>query len=429
MSDQKDSQTIIGAGRVFAEGREALDLTREQTADILNLSVRMVRALEESKPDQLPEKVYVNGYIRSYAKLLGLASQPLIDAWWAQHSEQANNINAAEPVFDRASGEKVLRPFKMGRWAALALVLSAGFVYFVTNSDQGGVEEDASEASQPALAMPEADQAEVLGDRSPAQGLDALAPEADPVDSEFVADDGTEDVAGLAGTELAVAAPGQVPPDQESLALETILESQQQAIVVAQDISRRAPERPQEGVQESVQEVEDASQIAADPVTDEQTSSQMLAFATPGETQGQQDAGSASAEEPTAIDDQFTESAELAQEAAALEERELPTAYALPRLTALGDDEIQLSFTSDCWFELRDEAGVLLYADLGRTGQARRYIGAGPFRIKLGYSPGVRLMFNGGEVDLQPFTRWDVANLTVGADAPSDSASEPSPST
>jgi cytoskeletal protein RodZ len=77
MSDQKDSQSIVGAGKVFAEGREALDLTREQTADILNLSVRMVRALEESKPDQLPDKVYVNGYIRSYAKLLGTGSSAL----------------------------------------------------------------------------------------------------------------------------------------------------------------------------------------------------------------------------------------------------------------------------------------------------------------------------------------------------------------
>ena len=421
MSDQKDSQSIVGAGKVFAEGREALDLTREQTADILNLSVRMVRALEESKPDQLPDKVYVNGYIRSYAKLLGLAAQPLIDAWWAQHAEQANDMSAPEPAFERASGEKAVRPFKMGRWAMLALVLSAGFVYFVTNSDQSSVDEDTFEASQPALAMAEADQAEAPDDRSPAQGIDASAPEADPVDAEFVADGGTEDVAGPAGSEMAVAASGQVLPGQESQALESTLGSQQQTIVVAEDSSRGAPER--------VQEVEDASQIAADPVTDEQTSSQMLAFATPGETQGQQDAGSASIDESTAIDDQFTEAEELGQQAAEPEERERPTAFALPRLTALGDDEIQLSFTSDCWFELRDEAGVLLYADLGRTGQTRRYIGAGPFRIKLGYSPGVRLMFNGGDVDLQPFTRRDVANLTVGANAQSGDASEPTPST
>jgi cytoskeleton protein RodZ len=420
MSDQKDSQTIVGAGKVFAEGREALDLSRDQTADILNLSVRMVRALEESKPDQLPDKVYVNGYIRSYAKLLGLAAQPLIDAWWAQHAEQANDKSAPEPAFDRASGERAVRPFKMGRWAVVALVLSAGFVYFVTKSNQSGVEEDSFEASQPALAMAEADQAEAPDDRSPAQGVDASAPEAYS-DDVVVAGGGTEDVVGPAGSELAVAASGQVLPDQEPQALESTLGSQQQAIVVAEYSTGGAPER--------VQEVEDTGQIAADPVTDEQTSSQMLAFATPGETQGQQDAGSGSVEEPTGIDDQFTEAADLVQEAAEPEERERPTAFALPRLTALGDDEIQLSFTSDCWFELRDEAGVLLYADLGRTGQTRRYIGAGPFRIKLGYSPGVRLMFNGGDVDLQPFTRRDVANLTVGANAQSGDASEPTPST
>ena len=87
MSEQKDSQFITGPGKVLAEGREALDLSREQTADVLNLSVRVIRAIEESDPEKLPDSVYVNGYIRSYAKLLGLAAQPLIDAWWAHHAK------------------------------------------------------------------------------------------------------------------------------------------------------------------------------------------------------------------------------------------------------------------------------------------------------------------------------------------------------
>ena len=87
MSDLPDSATLFGPGKVFAEGREALGLSRAQLADILNLPVRTILAIEENNPSVLPDAVYVNGYMRSYSKLLGLASQPLIDAWWAQHVE------------------------------------------------------------------------------------------------------------------------------------------------------------------------------------------------------------------------------------------------------------------------------------------------------------------------------------------------------
>jgi cytoskeleton protein RodZ len=107
-------------------------------------------------------------------------------------------------------------------------------------------------------------------------------------------------------------------------------------------------------------------------------------------------------------------------------ERESPLAFALPRLTEFGDNTITLSFSADCWFEIRNESGDLLYADLGRDTQTRRYVGDGPFRIKLGFSPGVTLMFNDGVVDLAPYTRRDVANVIVGASV--DDA-EPAPQT
>jgi cytoskeleton protein RodZ len=426
MSEQKDSQTIVGAGKVFAEGREALDLTREQTADILNLSVRTVRALEESKPDQLPDKVYVNGYIRSYAKLLGLAAQPLIDAWWAQHAERANDSNTAEPMLDRASGEERAQPFKMGRWTALALVISVGFVYFVTNSDQGVVEEVVSETPQQALTMAVAEQGTVPGDPSPAYPSENSRGVDDPVVSELVDDGGIQEaaeeaVSELIAAEITVAAAGQVPTDQASSAPQSNRGSQQQVIAAAGESTLAGTARSQV--------VEDAGPIASESASEEQSRGQSLAAANQGETLGQQEADSVSLEQPLAASAESNATADSVQEEAALVEREVPTAYALPRLTALGDDEIQLSFTLDCWFELRDEAGVLLYADLGRAGQARRYIGAGPFRIKFGYSPGVTLIFNDSEVDLRPFSRRDVANLVVGADAQSGSVSASSPPT
>ena len=69
-------------------------------------------------------------------------------------------------------------------------------------------------------------------------------------------------------------------------------------------------------------------------------------------------------------------------------EREIAKAFALPRLTEFGDNTIDLTFSEDCWFEIRTAQGDLLYADLGRSGQSRRYTGAAPFRLKVGLQPG-----------------------------------------
>ena len=94
-------------------------------------------------------------------------------------------------------------------------------------------------------------------------------------------------------------------------------------------------------------------------------------------------------------------------------EREIAKAFALPRLTEFGDNTIDLTFSEDCWFEIRTAQGGLLYADLGRSGQSRRYTGAAPFRLKLGYSPGVSLRYNGEPIDLEPYTQQEVARILL----------------
>ena len=48
MSDTRDIESLFGPGRVFAEGREALDMSRSQMADVLNLPVRTIAAIEEN---------------------------------------------------------------------------------------------------------------------------------------------------------------------------------------------------------------------------------------------------------------------------------------------------------------------------------------------------------------------------------------------
>lgn len=74
-----------GPGRRLRQAREAHGLTREQVAADLHLKLSLVAALEQDRFEDLPGQVFVTGYLRNYARLLGLDSEPLIQAYRAVH--------------------------------------------------------------------------------------------------------------------------------------------------------------------------------------------------------------------------------------------------------------------------------------------------------------------------------------------------------
>ena len=100
----------------------------------------------------------------------------------------------------------------------------------------------------------------------------------------------------------------------------------------------------------------------------------------------------------------------------------LPEAAASPdpgldevrRITPMGADRLDFSFTDDCWVEVQDGGGRNLYSNLSRRGSSLSLVGQGPFRILLGYAPGAAVSFNGEPVLLAPHTRNNVATLVLG---------------
>ena len=64
--------------------------------------------------------------------------------------------------------------------------------------------------------------------------------------------------------------------------------------------------------------------------------------------------------------------------------------------------------------EVKTMEGVNLYSDLNRAGRSLELVGDGPFRVLIGYAPGVTLHFNDEPVPLTSHTRNNVASLVVG---------------
>lgn len=65
-------------GDKFRNAREKKDLTLDQVSNVTKISSRMLKAIEEEHFDQLPGGVFNKGFIRAYAKHLGLNDEEAV---------------------------------------------------------------------------------------------------------------------------------------------------------------------------------------------------------------------------------------------------------------------------------------------------------------------------------------------------------------
>jgi cytoskeletal protein RodZ len=70
-------------GHILREARENKGLTLEEVQDRTRINVRYLAALEDGRYDALPTSVHARGFLRNYARFLGLDPQPLLDRYLA----------------------------------------------------------------------------------------------------------------------------------------------------------------------------------------------------------------------------------------------------------------------------------------------------------------------------------------------------------
>lgn len=81
--------------------------------------------------------------------------------------------------------------------------------------------------------------------------------------------------------------------------------------------------------------------------------------------------------------------------------------------TVLHAKRIELLFDRESWVEIKDADGRIVFSQLNPPGSRRNVVGEAPFSIVIGNATGVKLRYNNSDVDLAPFTRTDVARLTL----------------
>ena len=378
-------QTTVGAS--LAAGREALGITQTEAADVLNLTQRTIAALEADDYDNLPGWVYASGYIRAYARMLGLDADDLVARSSAMRQESANAVPKTEEATSAARRRVNKMPIQLTlrQWGYLVFGVLA-LVVLVSFFDEIPRPEQHQAVAQQPLS------------ETPAAASELAATVEDDLD-EALADD----AATVATTAQVTEASGTATVDAVApmAAQETIETIETTEIVETIDLAPR--------------DSEELEFVPADGADEEET----LAVAAGIDQQLGNPEGLSAAEEP-----EPTATNLLASSTQESPDLEIANEYQVPyfgedasgarKLSPEGDQQLRFEFAADCWIEIRDSADNLVYADLGRAGEVRRFVGAGPFALKLGFADGVQVFFDAQEIDLAPFTRNQMARLELG---------------
>lgn len=179
-NDNNSESLVTPPGPQLKKAREAADLTLEQAAEHLKITVNYIRALEEDDHEKLPDRPYVQGYLRAYSRLLSIDTESVLEDYNAYFSGVAAPTESKTGRADRASGSSGLsKKVWLLLIVAVLLIWAGAVALFSGNQDSQAnvvalVETEATEVVvAPQIASP--DVALLNTDES----LQASAPAAD----------------------------------------------------------------------------------------------------------------------------------------------------------------------------------------------------------------------------------------------------------
>ncbi|HEK1007856.1 TPA: helix-turn-helix domain-containing protein [Pseudomonas putida] len=89
-------------------------------------------------------------------------------------------------------------------------------------------------------------------------------------------------------------------------------------------------------------------------------------------------------------------------------------AAAEPAAVPAGSAKVAIQFVADCWTQVTDGNGKVLFSAIKRKGDNLELTGKPPFAVRLGFARGAQVSYNGQPVDVAPFTSGETARLKLG---------------
>lgn len=383
--DRDDTlQPVAGEsiGQQLRRAREQKGLEASDVADAQHLRPAVIHAIEDGDYDQIDSELFLKGYVRAYARQVGLDPNAIIASLdgelepLRQERAQAEELNPLADIERRRYQKRRLA--KVFFFVLLiAIVVFAGLRYM--DIIGGGSVQSPPEQSQPSSGL----------DGEP--GADVMA-SSDSVESS--ASEGSEvvdDAATVEGSTAVEESSAGGDASQVAGALQAETSSENENTVQVNDSGYASPSADSDsagvaatapgsgGGQETQQGQEDVSLVADSEA---------------GEAG--RPIGSGDSDQPPEFDDNRVP--------VVVSNPEPTFAESAQPAAAAGSARLEMTFRDECWVQVTDSAGNRLVGSLQRDGDRVEVSGRVPIDIVIGAVDAVEtIRFDGAPVDLSNF--------------------------
>ena len=176
--------TMKTPGTLLAEARSHKKLTPQDVAKQLRLNSQWIEAIEKDDYSHGAALIYVRGYLRSYARFIGISPDEVVGAFdalsmdeefaQAKSQQQAPVVRRAVPVISRST--RVLMNRRTVHWitaAAFAMLVVLGGVWWQGQKKHTAVPSNTQIDNSQQVAMPPTEDSHPLLSPSSPVGVDA----------------------------------------------------------------------------------------------------------------------------------------------------------------------------------------------------------------------------------------------------------------
>lgn len=138
--------------------REMREISLRDIADRTKISLRYLEAMEEDRFDLLPAPIFAKGFLREYARYVGLSPDEVVNHYLAvqqQQSPEEDGVKKDQTLVNRPYRQvKPVRSWTYGLFLALAVLVLIALIWALVWYNDRRREQPAADATPPPIAAP-----------------------------------------------------------------------------------------------------------------------------------------------------------------------------------------------------------------------------------------------------------------------------------
>ncbi|MCU9923134.1 RodZ domain-containing protein [Aeromonas caviae] len=145
--DFQDDSQAAGPGQLLRNAREQLCWTREQVASRIHLRLTLIAAIEADTYDKHTSHTFIRGYLRAYAKLVGIPEETILAAYEKLGLTPPDNIDMQS--FSRRSRQQANDSrLKVVTWLVILVLIGLSVAWWWQSTARRSAGDDALAATE-----------------------------------------------------------------------------------------------------------------------------------------------------------------------------------------------------------------------------------------------------------------------------------------